>query len=226
MLGLGRHLVRELGIEDSVDTLGRWIAHHVAELIDETEKASTREDQRRAYKHAVETILLLWEHRAALPRNAFPLARYREVVVVLEALRPKADPFVVLGPWSRTTEAQLASKVFDRLTRVIVAVLIKNAPVILAPRPVVAKPALTALDPVQRRLYKRLSEWQNLLPPIAAPGHSANARRWSKRDLGRLILRCIDDASTALGTLREQISAESTHSARRKTESKSPAAEN
>jgi hypothetical protein len=33
--------VRELGFEDGVDTLGRWMAHHLAELIDKAENGAT-----------------------------------------------------------------------------------------------------------------------------------------------------------------------------------------
>lgn len=67
VLGLGRHLVRELRFEDGVDTLGRWMAHHLAELIDEAESGSTPAERLRARKSATETILKIWEHRASLP---------------------------------------------------------------------------------------------------------------------------------------------------------------
>ena len=38
---LGQHLVRELGFEDRGETLGRWMAHHLAELLDQAENAKT-----------------------------------------------------------------------------------------------------------------------------------------------------------------------------------------
>jgi hypothetical protein len=79
VLGLGRHLVRELGLEDGVDTLGRWMAHHLAELIDKTENAATAKDRQKASKAATETILKIWERRALLPETAYPLAPYTSV---------------------------------------------------------------------------------------------------------------------------------------------------
>ena len=59
VLELGRHLVRELGFEDGVDTLGRWMSHHVAELIDKAENGVTAAERVRARKLATETILKL-----------------------------------------------------------------------------------------------------------------------------------------------------------------------
>ena len=43
VLDLGRALVDELGLDPGVDTLGRWMAHHIAELIEEAETAKGEE---------------------------------------------------------------------------------------------------------------------------------------------------------------------------------------
>jgi hypothetical protein len=37
---LGERIVEEFGLGDSADTLGRWMAHRVAELMDRAERAS------------------------------------------------------------------------------------------------------------------------------------------------------------------------------------------
>src|ERR1035437_1389126 len=60
-LELGRHLVKEFGLEDSTDTLGRWMAHHVAELMKKATCESDPELRRKAEDQAVETILRIWE---------------------------------------------------------------------------------------------------------------------------------------------------------------------
>ena len=52
VLGLGQHLVRELGFDDQRDTLGRWMAHHVAELINDAKKGSTAAARSTARKTA------------------------------------------------------------------------------------------------------------------------------------------------------------------------------
>ncbi|MDM7920809.1 MAG: hypothetical protein QUS14_00800, partial [Pyrinomonadaceae bacterium] len=76
MLELGKHLVRELGLESGVDTLGRWLAHRIAELIVAAEKAPTLAMRRKAEAAAIETILKVWEKREDLPREVYPLAPY------------------------------------------------------------------------------------------------------------------------------------------------------
>src|SRR5688572_3455622 len=63
VLELGKYLVRELGFEDEVDTLGRWMSHHVAELITVAENGRTAASRRIAKRDAVTTILRIWQHR-------------------------------------------------------------------------------------------------------------------------------------------------------------------
>jgi hypothetical protein len=54
---LGDEIVRRLGLESSTDTLGRWMAHRVAELVEEgTSDESARED-------AADLILRCWDRR-------------------------------------------------------------------------------------------------------------------------------------------------------------------
>jgi hypothetical protein len=87
-LELGRHLVRELDLERGVDTLGRWMAQHLAELIDEAESGTTEGQRLKARKLATETILKVWEHRACVPGKVYPLKDSEHVLEVLELLRP------------------------------------------------------------------------------------------------------------------------------------------
>jgi|HubBroStandDraft_3_1064219.scaffolds.fasta_scaffold06131_5 hypothetical protein len=93
VLELGRHLVKELGLEDSTDTLGRWMAHHVAELMEKATRESDPELQRKAQDQAVETILRIWEKRASLPRDADPLKRYARIVELLVQLEEPPSPW-------------------------------------------------------------------------------------------------------------------------------------
>ena len=90
---LGRHLVKELGLEDSTDTLGRWMAHHVAELMEKATRESDSESRRKAQDQAVETILRIWERRASLPRDADPLKRYARIVDLLVQLEEPPNPW-------------------------------------------------------------------------------------------------------------------------------------
>ena len=63
------------------------MAHHLAELM-------TRAETEPALKPQVfDAILKLWDHRAALSGQAYPLAKYQNAIRVLSHLMPSANPF-------------------------------------------------------------------------------------------------------------------------------------
>ena len=64
---LGKRIVQELDLEDSVDTLGRWMAHRIAELMERAEQAQTDEDREAARRDCTNVIIRLWEHRGKFP---------------------------------------------------------------------------------------------------------------------------------------------------------------
>jgi hypothetical protein len=87
VVSLGKRLVEELGLADDVDTLGRWMAHYVAELIEKAETASGAEERSQAQRECMEVVLRLWDHRSSLPEGARPLASLRPALDVLNELR-------------------------------------------------------------------------------------------------------------------------------------------
>jgi predicted GNAT family N-acyltransferase len=80
-----------MGLDDDTDTLGRWMCHHVAGLIDQATHGHSDEVRRTAEREAVSTILALWEKRMALPGNAYPLARFKYLLKCLAATSPDAS---------------------------------------------------------------------------------------------------------------------------------------
>lgn len=99
VLNLGKALIEELSINSDGDTLGRWMAHYVAEqmsLVDNT----TGEEKAKAEKTCFETILRLWHHRAYYPRGQRPFDDFEHVFEVLERLDPEnsASYFYSLKP--------------------------------------------------------------------------------------------------------------------------------
>ena len=58
----GRQLVRELDLEDGVDTLGRWMAHHLAELMSIAEHGITSEVRIEASQQVRDTTLRIKKH--------------------------------------------------------------------------------------------------------------------------------------------------------------------
>jgi hypothetical protein len=88
VLALGRALVAELKIDDSVDTLARWMAHHVAELIQEVEAAA--DDERSIkLKRCADAILDLWAHRHEFPDGKRPFQCLEPILRSLEVLDPQ-----------------------------------------------------------------------------------------------------------------------------------------
>jgi hypothetical protein len=180
VLGLGRHLVRELGFEEGVDTLGRWMAHHLAELIDKAENGVTPAERSKARKSATETILKVWEHRASLPRKAYPLAPYEELLKLLDRLRPGDNPFRYFGPPAETKRDHLAADLFDGLSRLIIALLLMKLPPGEESSQVDAA-AIEALSETERHVLTALQQWGEL---FTSTDKSTGRTRKGKRGSG------------------------------------------
>lgn len=61
---LGQRIVRELGLENTNDTLGRWMAHRVAELMQKADEASNDEEREKAQSECADLILRVWSRRS------------------------------------------------------------------------------------------------------------------------------------------------------------------
>lgn len=90
VLNLGKKIVEELELQPTVDTLGRWMAHYIAELIYGIENADVNE---KAEKQEVcaRAILELWAHRQKLPDGSRPFENLEAILGALESLDPKND---------------------------------------------------------------------------------------------------------------------------------------
>lgn len=89
-LELGRRLTKELGLDQSVDTLGRWMAHYIAELIQDAEKACP-EERPAKMQACCDSILNLWKHRHMLPNGNRPFEELEPILRALESLDPEDD---------------------------------------------------------------------------------------------------------------------------------------
>jgi hypothetical protein len=88
VLALGRRLVEELGLEESNDTLSRWMAHHLADLITKAENAAGS-DKDALRKECFDAILALWRHRSELPGGKRPFEELEPVLRAVESLDPE-----------------------------------------------------------------------------------------------------------------------------------------
>ena len=205
---LGRHLVRELGYEDERDTLGRWMAHHLAELIDRADSGATAVERSRARKNAAETTLKIWEHRASLPGSAYPLAPYKDILKVLDRLRPDDNPFRYFGPPAETKREQLAADLFDRLARLIIALLLMKLPPGEESTQVDAT-ALDALSETERHVLRALQQWGELFTSrdkrIERTPKSKKDGSTAKVNLDEVAVSLIDGIMATLDKLRSEI---------------------
>jgi hypothetical protein len=86
VLELGQKLVNEL-VLDQFDTLGRWMAHYIAEKIAAAQSAGEEERQQRL-SECCDEILRLWSHRRNFDRSVRPLESFEPVFRALNSLDP------------------------------------------------------------------------------------------------------------------------------------------
>jgi len=114
-------IVRQLELEDRGAVLERWLAHHLAEVIADADRA-VGPAKAASEAQAVDLVLKLWAHRHALPEPADPLGGYRKAVEVLGRLVPEANPWA----YRRRPETYdgLLREMFELLSRMILAGLL------------------------------------------------------------------------------------------------------
>lgn len=90
ILEIGRALIKELALEPGDDTLCRWMAHYIAELIEGAETA-TEADRPDKLAKCSEIILALWQHRYELPNGKRPFEEFEPIFRAIESLDPDND---------------------------------------------------------------------------------------------------------------------------------------
>lgn len=85
VLNLGKKIIDELGLDQSVDTLSRWMAHYIAQLILSVETAGA-EDRSEKLSRCASAILDLWRHRSELPNGKRPFEDVEPILRALESL--------------------------------------------------------------------------------------------------------------------------------------------
>lgn len=86
VLKLGEKIVEELGLNQTVDTLGRWMAHYIAEKIEDVETAT--EDRAKKMSVCADAILKLWSHRSEFPNGKRPLEDFEPIFRAFQSLDP------------------------------------------------------------------------------------------------------------------------------------------
>lgn len=93
VLRLGKKLVAELSLEDGTDTLSKWIAHDIAELIHDAE-AADEANVSSARAACRDAIMTLWKHRAGASER---FAHVGTLQGWTRFLRSRGNPFLNFG---------------------------------------------------------------------------------------------------------------------------------
>lgn len=110
-IALGKLLVAELGLDQSSDTLARWMAHHIADVMQVAE-SSTRLERIDAEDRCRETILSLWKYIGYFPNEHAPLGDMEHLIKTIRALDPDNEEyFYSLEKTSRLDESKLSGDV-------------------------------------------------------------------------------------------------------------------
>ncbi|WP_210502801.1 hypothetical protein [Nocardioides xinjiangensis] len=103
ILKLGRKMADAL---DASDLAGRWMAHHLADLIHQSESAPEDELLASATREA---ILQFWAHKAGAPFRRRPFENLDAVFAALERLEPDPPPWAYYRTFSETSNPSPAA---------------------------------------------------------------------------------------------------------------------
>lgn len=93
ILNLGKTLIKELELEYTVNTLARWMAHYVSELINKIENTSSEDEKSKLKSECCSVIIQLWDIREKIPIES-PTERLKPIIKVLELFKKRSHPFI------------------------------------------------------------------------------------------------------------------------------------
>lgn len=207
---LGKYLVRELGYEDSVDTLGRWMSHHLAELINKVENAATADEREQTQISVIETILKIWDHRASMPGEVYPIKSYKDVLKMLDLLKPDNNPFDYFWRYDNKKIDQLAAGIFDNLIRIIIAILLMK----IEPQKrfqEIDSSVFNTLNDEEKHILTSLQEWGSLFEVKEKKRTATKAEKKKGQaggdslNLNTIMLKLIENTIKNLEELRSEL---------------------
>jgi hypothetical protein len=114
-LDLGKLIVRELAVDRDGDTLGRWMAHYIAQLLEEAEAAADQTTRREIEAAAAEIVTKLWTHRGEFQNRINPLSDLRPIIDVLRSLDPDQSSWTLRYKLDSGSPIQGLYDTFQRL---------------------------------------------------------------------------------------------------------------
>ncbi|SHJ19029.1 hypothetical protein [Algibacter luteus] len=93
ILKLGKKLIKELDLVYTGNTLARWMAHYLAELINNINKCESEEEKSKLQKECCDIILEIWEKRERVPIEK-PTEKLKPIIDVISLLKKNEHPFI------------------------------------------------------------------------------------------------------------------------------------
>lgn len=106
-LELGKEIAKNLPGDD---VLGRWMSHHISDLITRAE-TTPGPDGDEIRSETARTILELWAHRADLPVRNRPMATFKPVFTALDRLSEPQEPWAFYGTFEKGNEPSHADMI-------------------------------------------------------------------------------------------------------------------
>ncbi|MEQ3663784.1 hypothetical protein [Olleya sp.] len=98
ILKLGKKLISELKLDDTVNTLARWMTHYLAELMCSIETTESETDKIELKKECCNLIIELWQIRDRLPIQK-PLDNAHEFLEILRVLKKEEKSASMMPRW-------------------------------------------------------------------------------------------------------------------------------
>lgn len=90
---LGQRITEELEIRSGVDTLSKWMSHHLASLMLAASEETDATKKSSLEKQCCQLIQHLWEKREHMPRGVQPLGRLEDVLEAFLSFKNERDEF-------------------------------------------------------------------------------------------------------------------------------------
>jgi len=97
IIKLGEKLIKELDIEYSENILARWMAHYLAELIENINNSESDVEKKLLQKECCDIILKVWAQKEDLPIRK-PMDNLKPVIEILQVLNEKKE-IRILPSW-------------------------------------------------------------------------------------------------------------------------------
>lgn len=163
IIALGKKLIKELNLVNSTDTISRWMANYLAELIENINCTNNKEDNLILKKECCDLIIKIWERRDILPIEK-PFDDLKSIAEIVEVLKEEKDVRVLprwieYNPLPRESEwaafvdlvKNNSEKIFDRVFQINLhkSILLKDQEWMIENKEFLSKDEVYFLEQIQ-----------------------------------------------------------------------------